>query len=262
MGAGLGGLDDGRGVEPGSQVTEQHLFNLLGMCADPITGQALGRKPNRTHLSPAHRVAERVGAIAATDTRTERAEERALIEAEERAKGGTFRRPVAGFDLTFSPSKSVSVTWALADPNTKAKIYACHRRAIDVVLTYAEREVFHSRSGTNGVVQEDVEGSRGRRLHPLGLAGRGSPTPRPRGGGQPRPLGLRRHVADTRFPGLVQVRRGSLRAAPRRAQRPVDQGVGMGLGRSGSPPLRVAPFRSDRGARGPDGRILPALGGH
>ena len=51
LGAGLGGLDDGRGVEPGSQVTEQHLFNLLGMCADPITGQALGRQPNRTHLS-------------------------------------------------------------------------------------------------------------------------------------------------------------------------------------------------------------------
>ena len=30
--------------------------------------------------------------------------------------------------------------------------------AIEVVLSYAEREVFHSRSGTNGVVQEDVEG--------------------------------------------------------------------------------------------------------
>ena len=65
---------------------------------------------------------------------------------------------MAGFDLTFSPSKSVSTAWALADRNTKAQIYACHRRAIEVVLTYAEREVFHSRSGTNGVVQEDIEG--------------------------------------------------------------------------------------------------------
>ena len=88
----------------------------------------------------------------------ERAEQTARIEAEERAKGGTFRTPVAGFDLTFSPSKSVSVAWALADRDTKEKIYACHRRAIEVVLAYAEREVFHSRSGTNGVVQEDVEG--------------------------------------------------------------------------------------------------------
>jgi conjugative relaxase-like TrwC/TraI family protein len=158
LGAGLAGLDDGRGVEAGSQVTEQHLFNLLGMCADPITGQALGRQPNRMHLSLAKRVAERVAAIPATHTGTERAEEMARFEAEERAKGGTFRTPVAGFDLTFSPSKSVSVAWALADRETKALIYACHRRAIEVVLTYAEREVFHSRSGTNGVVQEDVEG--------------------------------------------------------------------------------------------------------
>jgi conjugative relaxase-like TrwC/TraI family protein len=158
LGAGLGGLDDGRGVEPGSAVTEQHLFNLLGMCADPITGQALGRQPNRAHLSLARRVAQRIAAIPATHSGTERAEERARIEGEERAKGGTFRTPVAGFDLTFSPSKSVSTAWALADRETKARIYACHRRAIEVVLTYAEREVFHSRSGTNGVVQEDVEG--------------------------------------------------------------------------------------------------------
>ncbi len=158
LGAGLAGLDDGRGLEPGSPVTEQHLFNLLGMCADPVTGKALGRQPNRTHLSLAKRVAERVAAIPAAHTGAERAEERARIEAEERAKGGTFRTPVAGFDLTFSPSKSVSVAWALADRETKDRIYACHRRAIEVVLTYAEREVFHSRSGTNGVVQEDVEG--------------------------------------------------------------------------------------------------------
>ena len=46
----------------------------------------------------------------------------------------------------------------MADRETKARIYACHRQAIEVVLTYAEREVFHSRSGTNGVVQEDIEG--------------------------------------------------------------------------------------------------------
>ena len=52
----------------------------------------------------------------------------------------------------------MSTAWALADQETKALIYDCHRRAIDIVLTYAEREVFHSRSGKGGVVQEDVEG--------------------------------------------------------------------------------------------------------
>ena len=158
LGAGLAGLDDGRGVEHGSAVTEEHLFNLLGMCADPVTGKPLGRQPNRAHLSLSKRVAQRMAAIPATHTVAERAEESARIEAEERVKGGAFRTPVAGFDLTFSPSKSVSTAWALADRDTKEQIYACHRRAIEVVLAYAEREVFHSRSGTNGVVQEDVEG--------------------------------------------------------------------------------------------------------
>ena len=51
LGAGLAALDDGQGVEKGSAVSEEHLFNLLGMCADPVTGKALGRPPNRSHLS-------------------------------------------------------------------------------------------------------------------------------------------------------------------------------------------------------------------
>ncbi len=97
---------------------------------------------------------EPIPTTASDDERSARSRNRG----EQRAKGARSRTPVAGFDLTFSPSKSVSVAWALADRDTKARIYACHRRAIDVVLSYAEREVFHSRSGTNGVVQEDVEG--------------------------------------------------------------------------------------------------------
>ena len=69
LGAGLAALDEGRGIEAGAQVSEQHLFNLLGMCADPVTGKPLGRQPNRAHLSSSRRVAERVGAIpeSATD---------------------------------------------------------------------------------------------------------------------------------------------------------------------------------------------------
>ena len=158
LGSGLAALDGGRGVEKGSQVSEQHLFNLLGMCADPVTGMPLGRLPNRLPLSRStqvadHEVGSRENGIDAEQTR-----HGARIEADGRSRRARCRVPVAGFDLTFSPSKSVSVAWALADRETKTMIYDCHRRAIDVVLTYAEREVFHSRSGTNGVVQEDVEG--------------------------------------------------------------------------------------------------------
>lgn len=158
LGAGLAGLDGGRGVAVGSPVTQQQLFNLLGMCADPITGTPLGRQPIRSQLSLTKRIEQRVAAVPEAVAEAERAELTTGIEADERAKTVIRRAPVAGFDLTFSPSKSVSVAWALADPETKAVIYECHRRAIDIVVAYAEREVFHSRSGTNGVAQEDIDG--------------------------------------------------------------------------------------------------------
>jgi conjugative relaxase-like TrwC/TraI family protein len=118
LGSGVSALADGRGVEKGSVVTEEHLFNMLGLCCDPVTREPAGRRPNL----------------------------------------GSKLAPVAGFDLTFSPSKSVSVAWALADEETRQVIFDCHRQAVDYVVSYAEREVFHSRSGTNGIVTEDIEG--------------------------------------------------------------------------------------------------------
>ena len=158
LGAGLAGLADGLGVEKGSPVSEEHLLRMLGLCADPVTGRPLGRAPNRAAASVQNRIAERVAVILAGSTPGERAAMVARIEAEEHGRSGRMRPPVAGFDLTFSPSKSVSAAWALADPATKAIIYDCHRRAIDIVLAFAEAEVFHSRSGTDGVVEEDIVG--------------------------------------------------------------------------------------------------------
>lgn len=158
LGAGLAALDDGRGVEKGSIVSEEHLFNLLGMCADPMTGESLGRPPIGAPLSLGTQPAGRLEAVAPRVDVAGHEGQRTCIEASEPARGGPRRAPVAGFDLTFSPSKSVSVAWALADADTKAAIYACHRQAIEIVLTYAEREVFHSRSGKAGVVEEDIEG--------------------------------------------------------------------------------------------------------
>ena len=147
-----------QGSKSAQRSAKQHLFNLLGMCADPITGEALGRPPIRSR-----RIFAGTGCRtspcdwARPQHRPDRATGR-VTTPRERPNRGTNRTPVAGFDLTFSPSKSISTAWALADADTKETIAACHRRAIEVVLTYAEREVFHSRSGKNGVVQEDVEG--------------------------------------------------------------------------------------------------------
>ena len=42
LGAGLADLDGGKGVEKGSQVSEEHLFNMLVELCDPVSGEPLG----------------------------------------------------------------------------------------------------------------------------------------------------------------------------------------------------------------------------
>jgi TrwC relaxase len=130
LGAGLAHLDSGRGVAPGTQVSEQHLERMFVACADPVSGQPVGaasRWPVRAHLQPGE---VHLGGL------------------------GPGRRA------------------------TKAVIYGCHRRAVEAVLAYAEAEVFLSRSGTNGVVEEDVAGVAAwwPRGSATGLAGPTTPT--------------------------------------------------------------------------------------
>ena len=122
LGAGLGGLADGRGLESGSAVTPAQMARLFADGVDPVTGLALGRSP---HVY---------------------------------AKAADRRRPVAGFDCTFTPAKSVSVLWALADDPTRDAIYAAHRQAIADVLAIVERDVARTRIGTNGAAQVATRG--------------------------------------------------------------------------------------------------------
>ncbi|WP_341730107.1 MobF family relaxase [Brooklawnia sp.] len=65
---------------------------------------------------------------------------------------------VAGFDLTFSPPKSVSTLWAVADPKTSARIEIAHQEAVASALKFIESRLLYSREGTRGVRQVDVIG--------------------------------------------------------------------------------------------------------
>ena len=65
---------------------------------------------------------------------------------------------VAGFDLTFSPVKSVSVLWAVADPHTAAAIERAHHAAVKDALAFIEQKALFSREGTDGVRQVNVRG--------------------------------------------------------------------------------------------------------
>ena len=65
---------------------------------------------------------------------------------------------VAGYDLTFSPVKSVSALWAVAEPSISAAIERAHRAAVGDALRFIEQHALYTRCGTNGVRQVDVRG--------------------------------------------------------------------------------------------------------
>jgi hypothetical protein len=65
---------------------------------------------------------------------------------------------VAGYDLTFSPVKSVSALWAVADASTATAIEHAHRAAVADALRFIEQHFLYTRTGTNGVRQVEVRG--------------------------------------------------------------------------------------------------------
>ncbi|MDR2348617.1 MAG: relaxase domain-containing protein, partial [Bifidobacteriaceae bacterium] len=149
----------GRGLEalaaeavlPGKVVTEAQLERLIGLGLHPVTGQALGaayivpaaQAPARAPRSdPAHSDASGTTAapIEAAGSRSRR------------------RRPVAGYDYTFSVPKSVSVLWGLADAGSRELLTQAHHDAIRDVLAFMEREVAVTRVGRNGAAQAEVTG--------------------------------------------------------------------------------------------------------
>jgi len=67
-------------------------------------------------------------------------------------------QPVAGFDLTFSPVKSVSALWAVAPPAAAAEIERAHQAAVADALRFIEDQALFTREGTKGVRQVEVTG--------------------------------------------------------------------------------------------------------
>jgi conjugative relaxase-like TrwC/TraI family protein len=65
---------------------------------------------------------------------------------------------VAGYDLSFSPVKSVSTLWALAEPAVAAQIEKAHRAAVRDALGFIEQHALFSRTGANGIRQVNVQG--------------------------------------------------------------------------------------------------------
>jgi conjugative relaxase-like TrwC/TraI family protein len=65
---------------------------------------------------------------------------------------------VAGYDLTFSPVKSVSTLWAVADPAVAAAIERAHQAAVRDALAFIEKHALFTRTGPQGIRQVNVRG--------------------------------------------------------------------------------------------------------
>jgi conjugative relaxase-like TrwC/TraI family protein len=65
---------------------------------------------------------------------------------------------VAGYDLTFSPVKSISTLWAVAEPAVAAAIERAHQAAVNDALSFIEQQALFTRTGAQGIRQVNVQG--------------------------------------------------------------------------------------------------------
>ncbi len=75
---------------------------------------------------------------------------------------------VAGYDLTFSPVKSVSALWAVADLATAAAIERAHRAAVADALRFIEQHALYTRIRHQRGPPGRRAGLGGGRVHPPG----------------------------------------------------------------------------------------------
>ncbi|WP_275001720.1 MobF family relaxase [Promicromonospora iranensis] len=157
---GSGVADLGGGVLiPGDGVTTTQLQRLLEAGRDPVTTEPLGRAyPKIVPLR--ERIENRAAAL---DPNLSPEDRKAAVDAIVRDETLAGKRTaVAGFDLTFSPAKSVSVLWGLSDRNTQAVILDAHRAAMAETIRFIEEHIAATRMGTDAgdgsIMQADVSG--------------------------------------------------------------------------------------------------------
>src|SRR5580765_1955476 len=143
------GLDDyyaGRGESPGIWIgAGAQTLGLEGVVQEGELGRLIrGLHPHTEEQLRARRQAKaRVITIERIDPLTD-----------ERSIETKRLAPVAGFDLVFSPPKSVSLLHALGDEDTRRAVNEAHAAAWQAALGYLEDEACVTRRGKNGFIRE------------------------------------------------------------------------------------------------------------
>ncbi|MFZ2512152.1 MAG: MobF family relaxase, partial [Gordonia sp. (in: high G+C Gram-positive bacteria)] len=189
----------GEGRHPNADEIEAQVAAAGGAAEDQLRASALGARWSETTAHPEFRVrlaemfvahnlgsGQRWSAPIADDVKAQMRTELGLEmfrdeyrrdPRDDRELSGwiaRINRPlpqgVAGYDLTFSPVKSVSTLWALGHTSTRRvvvdgkemdlsqAIEACHDKAVADAIAFVEDQATFSRLGTDGVQQVDTEG--------------------------------------------------------------------------------------------------------
>lgn len=174
VGSGLVGID---GLEAGDMVTAEQMKLLFGSGQDPVSGVALGRRyavyskdgvdgfnaevARRLEAAP-HRAAAEIRSEVGREFFVRRHGREPRDARELAGAVARFSRPqqsaVSGWDLTFSPVKSVSALWAVAPREVAEAIAAAHDAAVADALAFVEREVLFTREGKDGARQVETRG--------------------------------------------------------------------------------------------------------
>jgi conjugative relaxase-like TrwC/TraI family protein len=159
----------GSGIHPDAeQVLDAHLAANLKPGATKVQRDRafaaakravkLGQKfPEYETLEPfKDRVAQRLDLIESETGRGATAAETAKVKREEASRQ---RTSVAGYDLVFSPVKSVSILFGLyPDERVRSEVKAAHDAAVATVIAMLEEHAAFTRSGVGGVAQIETTG--------------------------------------------------------------------------------------------------------
>ena len=160
---------------------------------------------------------------------------RALLEGRDPATGEVLRSRavhVTGWDVTYSPPKSVSVLHAAGDPRIAAETLAAHRAAVRSALGYLESEACWTRRGAGGTTRLVGEGFVGGRVRASGQPRRGCAAAFPCGHRQHDP---RRWALDhAGRPGALRASEDRVGAVSRRAAGRADAAAGGRVGAGGA----------------------------
>jgi conjugative relaxase-like TrwC/TraI family protein len=138
------------------EVTEQQMLKLIGEGKHPETGEQLGRLWRR--FSAFDDQARQTAVEKAWEKLPPDATYEQIAQVWLRIWTAPERHPVAGFDVTVSPVKSVSLLWAFGDDRVKREVMAAHHEGVRAALEHLRAHGAFTRLGTNGLVQVDTDG--------------------------------------------------------------------------------------------------------